>query len=167
MNNCILIGYMGCGKSSVGKRLSYALKYPYLDTDAEIEKKEQRQIKDIFDTDGEQAFRDMETAYVKSLFENKQNYVISVGGGLVLREENRELLKKLGKVIYLRAKPDTIYDRLKDDTTRPLLRGDNPKQKIEDMMQQRGPIYEAACHEVVDVDDKEFEQIIEEIKKFF
>ena len=165
MSHIILIGYMGCGKSSVGKRLSYVLKQPYLDTDKMIETKERKTINEIFAQQGEQAFRDMETACVRSLFSNQQDYVIAVGGGLPMREENRMLLRKLGKVVYLRAKPDTIYERLKGDDTRPLLRGDNPRQKIEEMIAVRGPVYEETAHIRIDVDGKSFEQIMDEIKE--
>ena len=165
MNNVILIGYMGCGKSTVGRRLSYRLKMPYVDTDKLIETKQGITISEIFAREGEDAFRNMETECVKSLFENKQDYVIAVGGGLPIREENRALLKKLGKVIYLRAKPDTIYERLKEDTTRPLLQGENPHAKICAMIGQRGPIYEVAADCIIDVDEKSFEEIINEIEE--
>ena len=119
MSNIILIGYMGCGKSTIGKKLSYAVRKPYVDTDKLIETKEKKTISTIFSEQGEEAFREMETACIKSLFAQKQEHVIAVGGGLPLRSQNRELLKKLGTVIYLRAKPETIYERLKTDTTRP------------------------------------------------
>lgn len=165
MSNIILIGYMGCGKSTLGKKLSYVLKQPYLDTDKMIETKEKKSINEIFGTQGEAAFRDMETACVRSLFANAQDYVIAVGGGLPLREENRVLLRKLGTVIYLRAKPDTIYERLKDDDTRPLLRGDDPRKKIEEMIGVRGPVYEEAAHVRIDVDGKSFEELLVEIKR--
>lgn len=165
MSNVILIGYMGCGKSTVGKRLSYRLKMPYVDTDKLIETKQETTISEIFATQGEQAFRDMETECVKSLFDFKQDYVIAVGGGLPMREENRTLMKKLGKVVYLRAKPETIYERLKDDTTRPLLQGEDPQGKIRTMIVQRGPVYEAAADYVIDVDGKTFEEIQNEIEE--
>ena len=165
MSNVILIGYMGCGKSTLGKRLSYLLKQPYLDTDKMIEMKEKRTINAIFAADGEAAFRNMETACVRELFTYNQDYVIAVGGGLPLREENRKLLRRLGKVIYLRARPDTIYERLKNDTTRPLLKGDNPRQKIEEMIAVRGPVYEETAHAVIDVDEKVFDELLKEIKE--
>lgn len=165
MSNVILIGYMGCGKSSVGKRLSFAMKKPYIDTDKEIELKQKRTISDIFATEGEAAFRDMETECVKELFDKKQEYIIAVGGGLVLREENRELLKKLGKVVYLRAKPETIYERLKGDTTRPLLQGEDPFGKIQSMIARRSPIYEDAAQYVIDVDGLGFERTIAKIRE--
>ena len=163
MSNVILIGFMGCGKSTIGKRLSYVLRKPFLDTDRMIEKKEDMTISELFDRKGEEYFRDMETACIKELMEESGEYVIAVGGGIVLREENRRLLKKLGKVIYLRADADTIYERLKNDNTRPLLQGDNPREKIRTMMAQRWDIYEEASQFVVDVDGKEFEDILKEI----
>ena len=101
---------------------------------------------------------------LKSILEYKDRYIISVGGGLPLRAENRELLKKLGNVIYLRAKPDTIYERLKNDTTRPLLQCENPQKKITEMLAERSPIYEKAATAVVDVDGKSFEEILSEIQ---
>lgn len=165
MSNVILIGYMGCGKSTVGKRLSFRLKMPYVDTDKMIEAKQETTIGEIFAEKGEAVFRDMETECVKSLFEHKQDYVIAVGGGLPMREENRVLLKKLGKVVYLRAKPDTIYERLKDDTTRPLLQGEDPQGKICAMIDQRGPIYETAADCIIDVDEKNFDEILDEIEE--
>ena len=165
MSNVILIGYMGCGKSTVGKRLSYRLKMPYVDTDKLIETKQGITISEIFAHEGEPAFRNMETECLKSLFDYKQDYVIAVGGGLPMREENRELMKKLGEVVYLRAKAETIYDRLKGDTTRPLLQGENPQEKIQSMIMQRGPVYESAADYVIDVDGKNFEEIQNEIEE--
>lgn len=167
MSNVILIGYMGCGKSTVGKRLSYRLKMPYVDTDKLIETEQGMAISEIFAKKGEAAFRDMETECLKGIFEYKQDYVIAVGGGLPMREENRELMKKLGNVVYLRAKPDTIYGRLKDDTTRPLLQGEDPKGKICAMIDLRGPVYEEAADYIVDVDEKNFDEIQNEIEEAF
>ncbi len=165
MSNVILIGYMGCGKSTVGRRLSYRLRMPYVDTDNLIETKEKTTISDIFATQGEEVFRQMETDCIKSIFDYRQDYVIAVGGGLPVREENREIMKKLGTIIYLRAKPDTIYERLKNDTKRPLLQGEDPQGKICTMIGLRGPIYEAASDYIIDVDGKSFEEIINEIEE--
>lgn len=163
MSNVILIGFMGCGKSTVGKRLSYALRKPFLDTDKMIEKKAQMTISELFEKKGEACFRDMETACIRELMGENGTYVIAAGGGMALREENRKLLRRLGKVIYLRAAPDTIYERLKKDNTRPLLRGDDPKEKIRSLMAERAALYEDAAQVIVDVDGKEFEDIVKEI----
>ena len=165
MSNVILIGYMGCGKSTVGIRLSYRLKMPYVDTDKLIEKQQGTTICCIFKQKGEEAFRDMETECLKDLFDNRQDYVISVGGGLALRQKNRDLMAQLGKVIYLRAKPETIYDRVKGDTARPLLQCDNPEERIRQMLEVRGPVYESAAQIVIDVDGKSFDEILDEIQE--
>ncbi len=165
MNNVILVGYMGCGKTTVGIRLSYRLKIPFLDTDKEIEKDHNCVISDVFATLGEETFRNWETESLVKLCKNNAVYVISTGGGMVLREENRRLLKKLGTVIYLRAKPETIAERLKGDTTRPLLQTENPVQRIQEMLQKRASIYEQAADVILDVDDKSFEEILDEIER--
>ena len=164
MGNVILIGFMGCGKSTVGLRLSYRLRKPVIDTDKEIEKAEKRSISDIFQTEGEAYFRDKETECLKKLLKTSGNQIISVGGGLPMREVNRQLLHQLGQVVYLRAKAETIYDRLKYDTTRPLLQGENPQEKIRSLMTQREQNYKEASDIIIDVDGKDFEQIIGEIE---
>lgn len=163
MGNIILIGFMGCGKSSVGLKLSYRMRQTILDTDKEIERKEQCTISEIFAKEGETAFRDKETAYLQSLVGKVNHQIVSTGGGLPMREENRKLLKEIGTVVYLRVKPETVYERLKNDTTRPLLQGDDPMQKIRDLLGKRSPVYEAAADIIVDVDNKSFDSIIAEI----
>lgn len=163
MENVILIGFMGCGKTTVGLKLSYRLRRTVIDTDKEIEREEKRTISDIFATDGEPCFRDMETACLKRLLESTDGRIISVGGGLPMREENRELLHELGQVFYLRAKGETIYERLKGDTTRPLLQGDDPLTKIRTLLQERDPYYREAADVVITVDGKSFDQILDEI----
>lgn len=165
MGNVILIGFMGCGKSSVAVKLSYRMKQSMTDTDKLIEKKQGKTITEIFAQDGEEAFRDMETEALKSLKETAKNQIISVGGGLPVKEENRALMKEIGKVVYLRAKPETLYERVKDDTNRPLLQCDDPLQKIRTLLEERKDAYEAAADLVVDVDDKNFGQILYEIEK--
>ena len=163
MSSIILIGYMGCGKSTIGKRLSYARRTPFLDTDKLIERRVNMTISELFEKEGEEYFRDLETACIKDLLKENGEYIIAVGGGLALREENRKLLKQLGMVVYLQAKWETIYERVKKDTTRPLLQGANPQEKIQSMMAKRAPIYQSAADVIIDVDGKSFEEIINEI----
>lgn len=165
MGNVILIGFMGCGKTTVGLKLSYRLRRSIIDTDKEIEREEKRTISEIFAADGEPYFRDRETACLQKLIESTNNQIISVGGGLPMREENRRLLHELGQVFYLRAKSETIYERVKDDTTRPLLQVDDPLAKIETLLQERDPDYRAAADVVITVDDKSFEEILSEIEE--
>ena len=100
-DNIILIGFMGCGKSSVGIRLSYQLRRTMIDTDKWIEQRQKKTISQIFQESGEEAFRQMETECLKELIRTADRQIISVGGGLPMREENHELLKELGRVFYL------------------------------------------------------------------
>lgn len=164
MANVILIGYMGCGKTTIGRKLSYRFRKPFLDTDKQIELKQKCTISEIFEKQGEQAFRDLETNYLKGLLAEKCEYIISVGGGLPLREENQKLLHKLGVCVYLEASADTIYDRVKNDTTRPLLQCDDPKKKIETMLEIRQPVYKSCADLVINVDGKRIEEIVVEVK---
>lgn len=163
MDNTILIGFMGCGKSTVGIRLSYRMRRAMEDTDKLIEKDEGRSIAEIFRTDGEAYFRQLETECLKKLLKTTNRQIISVGGGLPIREENHALLKKLGTVIYLRAEAETIYGRVKHDTARPLLQCEDPLERIREMMEKRAPIYEKTADIVIDVDKKDFETILCEI----
>lgn len=165
MGNVILIGFMGCGKTTVGLKLSYRLRRSVIDTDKEIEREEKRSISDIFATDGEEYFREKETACLRKLLTSTGNQIISVGGGLPLREVNRELLHELGQVFYLRASAETIYERVKNDTTRPLLQGADPQSKIRTMLSERDAYYLEAADVVIEVDNKDFEQILSEIER--
>jgi shikimate dehydrogenase len=153
-SNIILEGFMGSGKSTVSEILADKLDLELLDTDAAIVEAEGRSIADIFDRDGEEAFRDMETGLLETaVYEHFREMVISLGGGMPLRAANRELLKKLGKVVYLRTSPETVYERVKGDNARPLLRGDDPLGKIKSMQLERGEKYEAAADVIIDTDD--------------
>ena len=162
-NNYILIGYMGCGKSTIGKKMSEILNIKLVDTDAWIEERQGMTVSEIFATKGELFFRDLETGALKELLEEKELMVISVGGGLPVREENRSLLQQLGQVIYLKAQPETIYNRIKGDTTRPLLQTENPMEKIREMLGQREEKYQVAADKIVTVDDKDLSEILDEI----
>lgn len=163
MNNIVLIGFMGCGKTSVGVRLSYCLKKTMVDTDKEIERQRKLTIAGIFDQYGEQAFREMETECLKRLLLKKQDGIISVGGGLPVKHENRQLLKKLGTVFYLRVSAPTVCKRLADDNTRPLLQGEEPEKKVYELLKKRAPVYEAAADVIIDVDNKSLDEIVDEI----
>ncbi len=163
MSNIILIGFMGCGKSTVGIRLSYKMRCVLEDTDKRIEKEQGKAISEIFSENGESYFRDLETACLEKLLSENTRRIISVGGGLPLRSENRKLLKQLGTVVYLKITPERVYERLKGDKTRPLLQGDNPLETISRLMVQRAPIYEEAADIIVDVSDKEMENVLQEI----
>ncbi len=159
----VLIGFMGAGKSTVGRWLSRKLSRQLLDTDAMIEAGAGMTISEIFATRGEEAFRAAETEVLTGLAARRQPVVISTGGGLPVRAENREALRKLGCVVYLRVKPETVCERLAGDHSRPLLAGDDRQRKVESLLAQRGPIYEETAHLTVDVDGRTPEMIGEEI----
>ena len=163
--NLVLTGFMGSGKTSIGLRLSYRLQIMVEDTDKLIERREGRSISDIFAREGEEYFRQQETAQLKELTEGRYQRIYSVGGGTPVREENRQLLGKLGLVVYLRARPETIYERLKGDVTRPLLQCADPLGRIRELMEGRSGAYEACAHIIVDVDGKTVEEIMDIIER--
>lgn len=162
-NNIILIGFMGSGKTSVGKALAEKLAFSFLDTDLYIEQKEKMSISHIFDEKGEQYFRDLETSVLKELLEGTRDTVLAVGGGTPLRKENQELLQQLGCVIYLQITPQTVMEHLAGDTTRPLLQCEDPAKKIEELLTARQPLYQEAANRSVSVDGRAVEQIVEDI----
>ncbi len=161
--NIILIGFMGAGKSTVGRVLSRRLYRQLLDTDAMIEARAGMTVSEIFASLGEEAFRGTETEVLKGLRQLKNPVIISTGGGMPLREENRTALRELGCVVYLRVQPETVCERLAEDDSRPLLAGGDRRQKVETLLARRGPVYEAAAHLIVDADGRTPEEIAEEI----
>ena len=163
--NPVLIGFMGSGKTSVGLRLSYRLRRPVEDTDKLIERREGRSISEIFAREGEEYFRGQETALLEELAGSRHNAIFSVGGGTPVRPENRELLKRLGTVVLLRVRPETVYERLKGDTTRPLLQCPDPLGRIRELMEGRRAAYESCADLILDVDDMEMGDIIDSIAK--
>lgn len=165
MKHVILIGFMGCGKSTVGIRLSYRLRRVVEDTDKLIEKRAGKSISDIFKEEGEAAFRQMETKCLQELMTLKDERIISTGGGLPMKIENHELLKRLGTVVYLRISPKGVWERLKNDTTRPLLQCDDPMAKIDELLTKRTPVYEQAADVVLDVDGKNMEEVLTELEQ--
>lgn len=161
--NIILIGFMGSGKSSVGVRLSYRLRRTITDTDKMIERLNQMTISEIFERLGEEEFRQMETQCLERLLQEPEVQIISAGGGLPMRERNRELLKQLGTVVYLRVTAETVCMRLASDTTRPLLQGENPEEKVRKLLKERSGMYESAADVIIDVDEKDFDKVLDEI----
>ena len=137
--NLVLVGPMGAGKSTVGRRLAARLGFPFSDLDEEIEAAG-RSIEAIFAEDGEPAFRDLESRHLRERLEGGDR-VLATGGGAVLAPANRLALSSRGLVVYLRATPADLWQRLRRDKHRPLLKADNPRQRILDLVQQRDPLY--------------------------
>lgn len=152
VQNIILIGFMGCGKSTIGRELKRVLGFALIDTDTEIETQAGCKITEIFSNLGETGFRDLEAKVLADLLEkNPASTVISTGGGAILREENREVLRKLGYVVWLRANPETIYQRTKKNRERPILQTENPRAVITELLEKRTPLYRECAHLVIDV----------------
>jgi shikimate kinase len=152
VQNIILIGFMGCGKSTVGRELKRMLGYQWVDTDAVIEEQAQCSITEIFAREGEQGFRDRESLVLRELVEKSpSSMIISTGGGAVLREENRAILRQLGYVVWLRANAEVVYQRTRKNRDRPILQTANPRAVIAELLQQREPIYRQCAHLVIDV----------------
>ena len=166
MHNIILIGFMGCGKSSIGRYLEKKKSYTLIDTDEYIEKQQGRSINDIFAVEGEEYFRNLETQCIRELIDKADNnLVIAVGGGLPMRSENQTLLKELGKVVYLRATENTLVDRLTGDSKRPLLKGGDLRTKISDLFAKREATYIELADAIVDTDNCSYEDVIKSIKE--
>ena len=144
----ILIGLMGCGKTTVGKMLSRRIGMPLLDTDAIIEEQTGLSIPDIFREYGEAHFRSLETALLRYLLEQKIQPapVISTGGGIVVRPENRAILRKLGFTVWLNVSVRTLLHRTRLSTNRPLLQSPDRHAILSRLLSERRPFYREAAH---------------------
>lgn len=162
-NNTVLTGFMGCGKSTVGKRLAKATGRDFLDVDKYIVDKAGCSISRIFAEHGEEYFRALETEALNEIYNTVTGTVISTGGGLPMRKVNRDILKRLGEVVYLDVSPDCVYERLKDDNTRPLLQSENPMERIEELLGFRRPVYLDGADRTVNVSYRTVEDIIKDI----
>ncbi len=161
MKNIVLVGFMGTGKTVVGKRVARKLKMKYVSTDDIIEAKEKRTITDIFAKDKEPYFRKVEKEAVKYA-SSMDNVVIAAGGGVVIDNENVENLKKNGVLICLNATPEEILERTKNYAHRPLLNIPDPLGKIKELLQKRTPYYKRADYQV-DTSGKSLDEIVSEI----
>ena len=161
--NLILCGMMGAGKTTIGIKIAELTGRRWYDTDGLITDKHGK-ISDIFEYYGEAHFRKLETEIVKDLSQ-KDDLVISTGGGLVLKKENNALLQENGKIVFLRATLETLAKRLKVNGERPLLQTstENLRDRLARLLKERAPVYEHVADYVVDVDDKTPEDIAKEI----
>ncbi|MEJ6647449.1 MAG: shikimate kinase [Akkermansiaceae bacterium] len=156
--NIVLIGFMGTGKSTIGRELSKMLSYPLIDTDHAIAKKAGKSIPKIFAEDGEEAFRKMETDLLEELLEKEGN-IIATGGGIVGSERNRNILRQLGYVVWLAASPEEILDRTSRNNNRPLLNNEDPSGTILRLLAERNPLYSEASHLNIETDQLCFDEI--------
>ncbi len=157
-NNIILIGFMGCGKSSIGKRLAQNFEYSFVDTDLEIQNLCGMSVNDIFDKYGEDYFRKLERNYCKLCAVN-DGYIIATGGGVVKDETNVLNLKINGSVVYLKCGAEKIYKNIKNDATRPLLNETEDKfSLISSLMSEREPLYDKYADFIIDITDMRLEE---------
>lgn len=163
--NIILIGFMGAGKTVVGQLLAKELSLNFLDTDELVEAAAGKKISQIFQLDGEETFRQLETEVLKTL-QDYDNFVLSTGGGIILKEENRQLLKALGQILLLWAKPEVVYERIKNEKHRPLLQVPDPQAEVLKILTEREPIYHAVANQTVETSDKTPELVTKEITEW-
>jgi shikimate kinase len=149
LRDCSLIGFMGCGKSVVGKLLAERLGCPFIDCDEQIAKAAGMEIRDIFKSRGEPYFRALESEFIENL--KNISGVVSTGGGVVTDDRNAARIRARGPVIYLKASPERIFSHLRDDDSRPLLGAADKLAEIKRLMSVRGPLYERAAHIAVEI----------------
>ncbi|MDD6715164.1 MAG: shikimate kinase [Firmicutes bacterium] len=152
MDNIVLIGFMGSGKTGVGRELSKLLSIPFYDMDDMLEQEAGMPIPEIFRLEGEEGFRKRESGLLTRLAQEKQKNasasVYSTGGGIVTRKENLPLLKKLGTVVFFKVNPGTALERVGDGTSRPMLAGSGREKRVRELMLLRTPMY-LACADIV------------------
>lgn len=144
-----LIGLPGSGKTTIGKQLAQLWKLHFIDSDQVIEQRLGCSIAAYFASHGEAAFRDVEQQVIDEITAGAQPLLLSTGGGVVLREANRIHLRERTTVFYLQAAPEDLARRLRNDTSRPLLKGQDPGQRLRELMRQRHPLYQETAHYTV------------------
>ena len=159
--NLVLIGLMGAGKSAIGRMTAQALGVPFVDSDHEIERVSRMSITDLFAAYGEAEFRALETRVIKRLLRSGPR-VVSTGGGAYINENTRRHIKRGGLTVWLKADLDVLWERVNKRDTRPLLKTENPRQTLENLMNARYPIYAEADLTVMSRDVKK-ETMVEEV----
>lgn len=160
--NIFLVGLMGAGKSTVGRLLARRLSKRFVDSDQEIEKRNGVTIPVIFEIEGEEGFRRREQEVLVDLAQ-EQGLVLSTGGGIVLRPENREVLRNQGFVVYLNARPELLAERTKHDRSRPLLNVEDPLARLRQLHAVRDPLYREVAHAVVETGRGAPQQVVQAI----
>ena len=159
--NIFLTGFMCAGKTTIGRKLAKLLEYNFIDTDMEIEEDQGCSVEDIFKYGGEECFRDMETKILEKL-KNVKNSVIATGGGIILREYNQGMIKKIGKQVYLKVPKKELLQRLKKVKNRPLLKNQDTETAMEELFKHRSLLYEKAeC--IIETGQQTPQQIASEI----
>ena len=160
--NIFLVGPMGVGKTTIGSQLARRLKYDFVDSDTEIEKRTGASISLIFDIEGEEGFRKREAQMIDELTQQR-HIVLSTGGGSILDEASRQNLRSKGFVVYLKASVDILYERLKKSRNRPLMETDDKQKVIEDLLAVREPLYLAVADITIVTDGRSAQDVAREI----
>jgi shikimate kinase len=163
-NNIFFVGLMGAGKTTIGKLLAKQLGKVFYDTDQEIEKRTGVKVAVIFELEGEAGFRKRETAIIQEL-SGLSNIIMATGGGAILAEENRKMLKANGTVIYLRANVNELWHRMRNDKHRPLLQNVDIRAKLEQLYTERNPLYTETATFIFDTGNQPVASIINQIEK--
>lgn len=155
---------MGAGKTTVGRRLARALGRPFVDSDQQVETRTGRTVREIFETDGEPAFRALETEALADALATHAPAVIAAAGGTVLSETNRERMRTAGRVIWLRADPDVLADRVRNGAHRPLL-AEDPTTVLHDLDHARRALYEEVADHIVDTAGRSPDDVLDEVRR--
>jgi shikimate kinase len=164
--NVYFIGMMGSGKTTVAKAASHRFALPFIDSDQQIVKKTGVPITTIFELEGEAGFRKRESYCLSELATTAHPHLIATGGGLPTVTANVSLMRQSGKVIYLEVKPEVLWNRLRRDRTRPLLKSDNPKQTLFELLRLRTPLYQASADVTLDVSELTLTQILNKLEPY-
>jgi shikimate kinase len=148
-SNIFLVGMMGAGKTTVGRALAHRLKRPFVDTDRVLVERTGVPVATVFEIEGEDGFRRRESLVLRELCE-VDGRVVATGGGIVLAEENRRVMRESGTVVYLRARLESLWERTRHDASRPLLATPDPRGRLAELLLEREPLYRDAAHVVVD-----------------
>ena len=162
--NIVLLGHMGSGKTSLGRSISKSLKLNFIDTDEEIESRTGASIDWIFDLEGESGFRKRESEILSEMVD-KNSVVLSTGGGIILSDQNRELLSSRGTVFYLATPISVQLERTAKDKDRPLLKNGDPEEILTNLQNDREEVYQSVADHVVNTENKSSQEVASEIVK--
>jgi shikimate kinase len=160
--NIFLVGMMGAGKTTLGRALAQRLRMPFVDTDKVLVDRTGVPVATIFEIEGEAGFRRRETAILAE-FSCGDECVVATGGGAVLAEENRRIMRDNGTVVYLRARIESLWERTRHDTTRPLLATPNPRATLAQLLEQRDPLYRDAAHLIVETGSQSASTVVNRV----